>query len=694
MATLREYYNAGDDSGRSIFQANWDGQTFTTDAAYTCTSVKIKLYKSNNPSGDVTVSLRATSAGVPTGDDLASATVACSEITTTPGAWHEFVWDSPVQLDGSTQYAIVIKALDADSDNRIFSRCDGSSPTYSGGTGIDSSTGGSSWTVESAYDTMFEVWSDALTDKTYSRQLIAIGGNKVWYESVAGTMSALNDADNDVNTFTPLEATEAYQKIFIANKTKLKVADFVNTKITTTDVGSHPPDFHTILTGETSGAKMVVDYITTLTGACTIYGKRTTDATFSSDETVTGVDGDGNAISFTTSAAEDAPPHWYDYNVYGGSAAFGSLPDQATLICRWRGRIVLSGDEDYPHQWYMSRQRNPWDYNYVANDAGAPIAGADGDAGEVGDIVIALIPFNKDYLVVGCANSIWFFVGDPAEGGSLLELDSVTGILHARAWCKDKHGNMYFVGTTGINRIPKGFDQLENLTELSYPDFIDDLAFNSNDHRLLMAYDPIRHGIHIIKTTIDTGANSCWWYDLRTEGLFPESYPTACGIFAAHYYESTDPSYRGLLFGCNDGYLRYADDGAKDDDIGASDAAIDSYVTFGPFALGGENQEGIVASIVGVTTGGGANGSIADSSALTYSAWTALSADNVVEKLAANTTPNAAGTIAAPGRNRGARKRKPIRGLYAGIRIGNNAATQTWGLERLIIESRVKGRVK
>jgi len=198
---LQEYYNTGDDSGRSIFQSRWDGQTFTTSVAYSCTSVKIKLYKSNNPSGDVTVSLRATSAGVPIGDDLVSATVACSEITTTPGAWHEFVWDSPVQLAGSTQYAIVIKALGADSSNRIFSRCDGSSPTYSGGTGIDSSTGGSSWTIESTYDTMFEVYGESATYSELSGAIAASSGASgnlelKQYEALSGTITAVSNVED------------------------------------------------------------------------------------------------------------------------------------------------------------------------------------------------------------------------------------------------------------------------------------------------------------------------------------------------------------------------------------------------------------------------------------------------------------------------------------------------------------------
>jgi len=447
-----------------------------------------------------------------------------------------------------------------------------------------------------------------------------------------------------------------------------------------------------VLTGGTSGAKMIVDYITSLAGAATIYGRRTTVADFEA-ETVTGTDDDGNAISFT-GTAEVAGPHWYDWTSYGDSTTFGSVPDQLTLGCAWNGRAVVAGNEDDPNQWYMSRQGNPWDFNYIANDQQAPISGEDAEPGKAGDPLIAVIPYSRDYLVLGGANSIWYMAGNPAAHGSLLVLSDIGGVLDSQAWCKDKSGNLYMLTTVGLLRIPTGFGPPENLLETIYPDFLTDFDFDNSLHRIVMGFDKSRNGIEIVKTTLATGANSCWWFDLRTGGLFPENYPEECGTYCLFDYAATDATYSGFLYGCKDGYIRLPKDSAKDDDVGPSDEAIDSHVTFGPLKLGKENQEGVVTSIVGITAGGGSDGTITDSNALTYSVWSALSADNIVEKLAANTTPNAAGTIAAPGRNRGARKRKPIRGLYAGIRIGNDTAAQTWGLEKLVVESRRKGRVK
>ncbi|RKY08366.1 MAG: hypothetical protein DRP65_09200 [Planctomycetota bacterium] len=675
-------------------------QTFTPSVSYDAVSVSLKMYKPGTGTiGDITLSLRMVDGdSKPTGGDLISGTTPGDTLTTdNSGEWRQITFSAAYELTAGVEYAIVARADECDESKNVVCRAT-SENAYTNGKGGYSTDGGSSWTVYSQTDLLFRVYGDAIiappsTSQYYTKRIVAIGSDEVWY-GVDETPTQLADSIGQLDTTDFISMFEAYGKAFIFNNARLRIVDFVNVKLTTADIGSNPPDFHTILTGGTSGAKMVVDYITALSSASTIYGKRTTEDTFVSGETVTGTDDGGNAISFVISADEVAGPHWYDYTVYGGDAVYGALPDQATLGCNWRGRIILSGDKDYPHQWYMSRQRNPWDFNYIANDAGSPIAGGNGEMGEVGDVVVAVIAYSRDYLIFGCANSLWVMAGDPAENGSLYEFYSTGGILSADSWCRDKNRNLYILSTVGLLRIAPNFQSIENLTESSYPEFVDGLAYNGASHKLLMGYDRKRHGIQIIRTTLVSGANSCWWYDLRTEGLFPDSYPDACGAFSLFDYEAVDPTYQGLLYGCNDGYIRYADDDAKDDDAGDSDVAIDSYITFGPLKLGKEGQESTITSIIGITTGGGSGGTIADSNALTYSAWTALSADSIVEKLAANTTPNAAGTIAAPGRNRGARKRKPIRGLYAGIRIGNDTAAQTWGLEKLIVESRMKGRVK
>jgi hypothetical protein len=273
-----------------------------------------------------------------------------------------------------------------------------------------------------------------LTEATLNKKLVAAGNGEVWYEVAAGTMTELVAANGDIDTTDQLNMFEAYQKVFIVNGTNLKIADFVNTKLTITALTTAPTRGSTV-TQLTSNATMVVDFVNA--AKTEIYGK-TTSGTFvtTAGYTLSGGGMDPETRVPSAVAQATTTPHWYDYTVYPGGSS-GSLPDIAYLGVLYRGRIVLSGNTDYPHQWYMSRQSNPYDYAYVANDAQSPVAGGNADAGEIGDIVRCLIAYKDDYLIFGCSNSIWVLRGDPAAGGSLDEVDLTVGIFGANSWCYD-----------------------------------------------------------------------------------------------------------------------------------------------------------------------------------------------------------------------------------------------------------------
>ncbi|MCK5605900.1 hypothetical protein KAR91_28645, partial [Candidatus Pacearchaeota archaeon] len=525
----------------------------------------------------------------------------------------------------------------------------------------------------------------------------------------AGTMTELDTSGGAIDTSDQLMMFEAYQKVFIVNGANLKVADFVNTKITVSAMTA-PPAKGDILTQDNTGgniAYMIVDFVNTAKTA--IYGYAYYAGTTTAF--ITTVDISSNNATGTMNpspipnaniSAVTAGPHWYDWAVYpdvvltsdGSTKTHGTMPNKAYLGCLYKGRGIVSGNPEHPNQWYLTRQTNLWDFAYLANDTGTPVAGDNADAGEVGDIVRALVPYKDDYLIFGCANTLWYLVGDPAYGGDLLELDLTAGILGARAHCWDNRENLYILATTGLLKVPKGFGAPENVTALSYPNFIKVLAYNAALHRITMGYDRIRQGIVISKTTLADGTNSCWWYDLRTEGLFPETYPEECGMYSMFYYEANDPDYKELLFGCKDGYVRAADDTAKSDDIGGSDEAIDSYYTLGPIRMGKETKEGIFTSLLGVPAGGKTVGSLTNSSDIAWKLWTAETADELVEKLLANTSPKITGTMTALGTIRGARVRREVRGMYAGIRLGNSTLAETWSLERLQMNFKQGGRLK
>lgn len=535
---------------------------------------------------------------------------------------------------------------------------------------------------------------------TYKR-LVAAGNDELFYEDImaAGTMVELVAANGDIDTTDELNIFEAYQKVFVVNGQNFKVADFTNTKLTITALTTAPTRL-SVVTQATSNATMVVDFVNT--AKTEIYGK-TTAGTFVTTGGYTlsggGMDPETRVPSAVVEAM-DPHPHWYDYTVYPGGST-GALPAQAYIGCLYQGRVVLSGDSDYPHQWYMARQTDPFDYAYITGgtDAQSPIYGGAADAGECGDIVRSLIPYRDEYLIFGCATSMWYLTGNPAQGGEIMELDLTVGIFGANSYCFDGGGNLYFWGTNGLYKVTMP-GQPRCVSAIPLPAIVRDADADITTHRITLAYDITRSGILVCITKLADGSNLNYFYDLKTEtqdkagGFFPETYPDQCGPYSLFYYPANDPANRDLLVGSKDGYIRKFSPTANDDDIGGSDQAINSYVTFGPLKLGEENKEGVVSSVVVETAGGQSGGGLTDSSPPTLNMWVGLSADEISEKLVANTSPNLAATIAAPGRNRGAGIKRPLRGAYAGIRVGNSTATETWGLERIVLEGKKAGRIK
>ena len=538
----------------------------------------------------------------------------------------------------------------------------------------------------------------SLSDNVTTKRLVVVANNLVGYEDVAGSLAAVTGSSGDINTADQLQMFSGFQKAFVVNGANLKVVDFVNTRLTSeAQIVANIPVHGDILTQDVTNAKMVVDYIyyDTVASDHYVYGY-TYSGTFDTSNDVK--DDDANVIITlgNLSAVGEATtmPHWYDWTPYNNdTTTYGSMPEKAYLGCLYRGRPVLSGDPAYPYQWYMARQNNPWDWGYVANDAQSPVAGGNSDAGQIGDIVRALISYKDDYLIFGCASSVWYLSGDATYGGILNELSLTTGMFGAQCWCWDDAGNLWWWGKNGIykSNIPA---QPVNVSAISLPKLVGDESANPSTHRITMEFDRDRQGILITIVTLADGTHSNYWYSLITEGFFPETYPDECGPYSTIYYDANTPGNSGLLVGCKDGYVRKFDNSAKDDDKGATDQAINSYISLGPVALGKSDGQGKVTGLSAVTAGGGTGGTQSDSDDIDFKVFTDLSAEGVIEKLAANTNPNFAGAIKAPGRQRGGTKRQKAKGAFVGIRLGNSNSGETWGFEKLDISARLAGRVK
>jgi len=274
-------------------------------------------------------------------------------------------------------------------------------------------------------------------------------------------------------------------------------------------------------------------------------------------------------------------------------------------------------------------------------------------------------------------------IDNPAYGGQMVDINGV-GIFDGTSHCFDSDGNLYFWGTGGVYKLARGAANVENLTASRLPTLIADTGADPTTYRITMGFDGVRQGIKICITLLADGSSYNYWLDLQTGGMFPDTHADDHGVYSILQYDANDPDYKGLLLGCKDGYVRWHDDDEENDD----GTAIDSYITFGPIPLAEDGRDGAIAAF-DMVLAGGATGVCDD---VTVRVWTEDVAETVLEDLTAGTSPQLAMTFAGPGRARGAKRRRGVRGAYAGVKIGNNTVGETWGMEKLLIDPGSQGR--
>jgi hypothetical protein len=152
-----EYLTVGGSGYGSLYGGNdiWGLQTFTTDSEFNITSVKLYVRRVDS-AGDLTVSIRATSEGEPTGGDLTSGTVAEADLPTSFG-WVQCNL-TKYSLSSEVMYAIIMRGLGTDWGNKQI-HYQTSSSGYDGGRKGVSGDSGLTW-ILSSNDCIFEVWGE------------------------------------------------------------------------------------------------------------------------------------------------------------------------------------------------------------------------------------------------------------------------------------------------------------------------------------------------------------------------------------------------------------------------------------------------------------------------------------------------------------------------------------------------------
>lgn len=265
----------------------------------------------------------------------------------------------------------------------------------------------------------------------------------------------------------------------------------------------------------------------------------------------------------------------------------GSLPGSGTdrhrLICTWRSRIVVSGLQSDPHNWFMSAIGDPLDWDYGASPVseGMAVAGNNSDAGKAADIIQTLIPYSDDLLIFGGDHTIWQMTNDPMAGGRIDRISDITGMAFGQSWCKDPSGLIYFFGSRGGLFVMSPGNLPVKLSDAIGERLMDiDLA----DNMVKLVWDDQFQSVMIYVTPIAGGTTTNYCYDTRMKAWWPDQFANDdLNVHAVHVMDGDDPSDRVVLLGCRDGYIR-AIDGTTSWDDQTLTYAISSSVYFGPYS--------------------------------------------------------------------------------------------------------------
>jgi len=508
----------------------------------------------------------------------------------------------------------------------------------------------------------FEYILDASGSPEVNRtRMVASSGGRLYREANLGVMDQVTTGLTLASDLT-IHAAERLQKLFIADYSnpRIKLDDGVGT---TTALASAAAATNFTHLGIDLDSDVVV--ITAGTGVTTgVYEISVVTAT-----TITLATSAGTAYS----AVEfyiDRGAKIYDPvadTLVLWSANEGTVPPSCRLIALWRDRIVLSGAWTDPHNWFMARQGDPfdWDYAPASLDVGRAVAGNNTEAGRIGQPVTALMPFSDDLLLMSGESSLWVFRGDPAMEGRIDNLSHEIGVVSGRAWCRGPEGELIFLSRDGLYGLMPGANQFpQSISALRLPAELRDI--DPAIYEVSLGFDVIARGVHIQLTPVNAREHVHWWVDWESKTFWPVDLQDDHEPLALHNYTSADQAETSVILACRDGYLRRYDNRNETDD----GITIDSHIIYGPMQLGGTGlHSGMLSEMVATLAQG--SGPVD---------WGIQTADSDEQAVSATQRPYD-GTFTA-GRNYTVRPR--ARGFSTALRLSNGASNRGWVVDNIV----------
>lgn len=271
-------------------------------------------------------------------------------------------------------------------------------------------------------------------------------------------------------------------------------------------------------------------------------------------------------------------------------ATAGVLPAGEPLIALYRDRILLAGSSQ---AYYASRVSDPtdWDFGAAMEDPSAAVAGQLSEAGRMGAVLTAMVPFRDRALVLATANALWLLRGDPVTG-TLRQVSDELGIVDQGAWAMSPDGLLCFLSNDGVCLwAPGGEDPPRRFSAERLPDELREV--DPSLVTVSMSYDPDARGFHLFLTPAE-GTGYHWWIDVDNRAMWPQRFAEAHQPLAAALVSGA--GLGTVVLASRDGFLRRFDVREHEDD----GEPLTSHVLIGPVSVATDDvRDALLAEIHG-----------------------------------------------------------------------------------------------
>jgi len=279
-----------------------------------------------------------------------------------------------------------------------------------------------------------------------------------------------------------------------------------------------------------------------------------------------------------------------DEDVFPGLTRAGTAPTNCALVQRWNDRLMVAADNDNPHALYASKMGNiiDWDFSDVSLSGAWSSTGSEG--GQIGEPITALIPHNKDCLLIGCTDSLYVMRGNPRAGGHLYNLSEKIGPIQHSAWTKDGADTTWMLTRHGLWKMPPGCGQPPvSVSREILPDDLNGLDPTVSGSKFSLAYDERFRGLHIM---VLTGSERIqYFYDLQNGGFWKQDLGFDMRLAA---------ELKSIGVGDKSACQFMTGSSTYDFSLSNTSENIDSELWLGPFAIADQGTTGILASVQAV----------------------------------------------------------------------------------------------